>query len=161
MLEKILDLVTKNGFIKQNIQKLNIEYLKVGPTGLILLNNLKTEWFHNIVINKDVTVFLNSGNVDETFEFAKNLCLEKLPFGIAECYKDKKVSSDIVEYYKQQMNKKEIDFESLFMPEENQLLKCTIFVSPNNSTQFFHQWQRERRMWWRKVRKNKIMNFYF
>ncbi|KAG5877045.1 hypothetical protein JTB14_006525 [Gonioctena quinquepunctata] len=125
---------------------------KIGPVGLLLRNNLKTEWFYNIVINKDITVVLNESDVSETYDYAKELCSQTLPFGIAEIQPFKNVykSDEIIEYYKNAMNNKNVEFEDLLRHEGNSHLRCTVFVSPSSSTPFFHQWQRQRKMWWRK-----------
>lgn len=134
--------------------KMKIEQLKLGPTGCLLLQNLKNEWFYNIIINKDTSVF-PSGNNDfrETFQYAKSVCLEKLPFGVAEMVQNRKPSneSELIEYYNERMNNQDVDFKKLFGNEDNTTLKCTIFASSSESVPFFHQWQRQRRIWWRKV----------
>lgn len=146
MLQKILDVVSANGFLKQIILEKN-NYCKIGPVGLLLQNNLKTQWFNNVVINKDITVFPSKGNVQDTFSYAKKICLEKIPFGIAETFtpeliKDKKVT---------QKDAKMTMFKNLFEQEDQFVLKSTFFVPSTTATQFFHQWQKQRRMWWRKV----------
>lgn len=143
MLQKILDLVSMNGFVNQ-ITSENIKYCKIGPVGLLLLNNLKTQWFNNVVINKDITVFPSEGNIQDTFNYAKKVCLEKVPFGIAETLElnNKKVTKP---------DAKMTMFKNLFEQEDQFVLKSTFFVPSTTATQFFHQWQKQRRMWWRKV----------
>lgn len=161
MINTVLESIVNNGFVRRSIQKHNTDCLKIGPIGLLLLDNLKTEWFYNIVINKDITVFLNRGDTAATFDFAKNLCSEKLPFGIADVEQEKKLTSgQSIGCQKDDIHQPQLSFKNLFKREESEILKCSVFVSPNNSTQFFHQWQRERRMWWRKVSKL-IIFLYF
>lgn len=149
MLEKILDMVATNGYIKY-ITKDNFKYLKIGPTGLLLQNNLKNQWCNNVVMNKDITVFPNKGNILDTFEHARKLCLDKVPFGIAETIKPvvgKRPKSTENKETETKLRK----FGNLFEEDDQFVLKSTIFVPSETSVQFFHQWQKQRRMWWRKV----------
>lgn len=154
MFNTILSLCEKHGFIRKSFfPKMKIEQLQLGPTGYLLLQNLKNEWFYNIVINKDLTVFPSDNeSFDKTFEFAKTACMEGLPFGIAEVIQNKKFSSaeELIAYYTERMKEKDIDFDKLFAQEDQVKLKCTVFTSSRDSVQFFHQWQRQRRIWWRK-----------
>ncbi|CAH1116035.1 unnamed protein product [Phaedon cochleariae] len=153
MLNKILELASKNGLLKKTLlPKVKIDQFNIGPIGLLLQNNLKLEWFYNVIINKDITVFPSDNNMSDTFDYAKDFCSQKLPFGIAEmkAYKKSYNSDEIIEYYKKAIDTEKLCFEDLLRHEENMLMKCTIFITPNNSTSFFHQWQRQRRMWWRK-----------
>lgn len=146
MLQKILDLASMNGFIKQTtLEKVN--FCKIGPVGLLLLNNLKTQWFNNVVINKDMTVFPSKGNIQDTFNYAKKVCLEKVPFGIAETLGPKLIEDKKVKKTDAKMTK----FNNLFEQEDQLVLKSTFFVPSTTATQFFHQLQKQRRMWWRKV----------
>ncbi|KAF5288462.1 hypothetical protein FQR65_LT02114 [Abscondita terminalis] len=62
------------------------------------------------------------------------MCQERVPFGIAEVVN---------------ANDEEFGFDQHFN-ERSTILQTTMFVSPTLSTQFFHQWQRQRRTWWRK-----------
>lgn len=139
---KILALCEKHGFLKQ-IQNV----LKVGPTGAVLQDNLKNEWLYNMVTNRDIPVFLSGHSFSETFLYAKEVCMEHLPFGIAEiipkkCETTQSNNND---------DKNTVCFENFFTGEDNLVLRCTTFVSPENSTPLYHQWQRQRRTWWRKV----------
>lgn len=138
--KKILGLCEKHGFLKQ----IN-NALKFGPTGTLLQENLRNEWLLNMVTNRDVPVFLNGNSFAETYDYCKELCLERLPFGIAEIVPKKCITKGEIS------EGEEVCFENLFSDEESFLLRCTTFVSPSNSTQVFHQWQRQRRAWWRKV----------
>lgn len=150
MLQKILDMVTTNGYIK-SISKEGIKYLKVGPTGLLLQNNLKTQWFNNIVVNKEVTVFPSKGNIQVTFEYAKKMCSEKVPFGIAETIKPKVNDFKLKRKNQKSETKKTGKLKDFFEEEDQIELQSTIFVPSQTSVQFFHQWQRQRKMWWKKV----------
>lgn len=157
MFNSVVSLVEKQGFLTRTfLPKMKIELLKLGPTGNLLLQNLKNEWFYNTVINKDISVFLSNDSFDNTFEYSKNMCLDRLPFGVAEIIPNKKKSStdELINYYSERMKQNDIDFEKLFSNEDRVTLKCTIFASSQDSVQFFHQWQRQRRIWWRKFSPN-------
>lgn len=150
MLQKILDLVTTNGYLR-SITKENVKYVKMGPTGLLLQDNLKTQWFNNVVINKELTVFPSEGDIQNTFDYARRVCLEKLPFGIAENLKREDIGPKYKEKHGKKIEDKLTNFKDFFEEEDKFILKSTIFVPSETSIQFFHQWQRQRRMWWRKV----------
>ncbi|XP_066254386.1 DNA polymerase subunit gamma-2, mitochondrial isoform X2 [Euwallacea similis] len=150
MFNLIINLCEKHGFLRKIASsKLNSDQLKVGPIGTLLLHNLKKEWHYNFVTNKENTVFLaDNGSFIEAFQFARNICMERLPFGIAEIQENKS------ELSKENIMCKEVDFNNYFSDEDKVNLKCSIFVSSVHSTQFFHQWQRQRRIWWRKFSPN-------
>ncbi|XP_074030654.1 DNA polymerase subunit gamma-2, mitochondrial [Leptinotarsa decemlineata] len=153
MLHKILNLATSNGFVKRTVlAHLNMSQYEIGPIGEILRHNLMTEWYYNIVFNKDVTVIMNNGDFTGTYEYLKAFCSDRLPFGIADIKKLKKSYStdEIIEHYKKGRDNRNTSFKDLMRHEEDSLCNCTIFVPPSNSTRFFHQWQQQRRMWWRK-----------
>ncbi|KAL1498219.1 hypothetical protein ABEB36_009053 [Hypothenemus hampei] len=137
MFNIIISSCEKQGFLR----KLGSENrLKLGPVGSLLLQNLKTEWHNNMVINKENSVFLShDDDFSNTFNFVKNMCSFKLPFGIAECVKNKRECHN---------NKNEMDFEQFF--DESIILRCSMLVAHTDSTRFFYQWQRQRKMWWRK-----------
>ncbi|CAG9863288.1 unnamed protein product [Phyllotreta striolata] len=114
------------------------------PTGLLLCQNLNTEWFYNIVLNKDVTVVLNDGDFSETFDYTKSLCSEKLPFGIA----DVKIITN------SNLTQGNNAFDNVIQQENDTLLKFCMFVSPTESTRLFHQWQKLRRTWYKRFSDN-------
>lgn len=154
MLSSIISLCEKNGLVRKKLVSSLKSELNVGPIGTFLMQNLKNEWYKNIVINKENTVFFSDhNNFVESFEFAKNICLDRLPFGLAEVANYNK--EQLVKSYEEKVNDKQNDcvqdFESYFASDNYEVLKCTMFVSPSTSLQFFHQWQRQRRIWWRKV----------
>lgn len=144
-LEKILALCEKHGFV-QAIKKNNADVIKIGPVGALLQENLRNEWFFGMVTNRDMMVFMNNHSFKETFQYAREICSEKVPFAIAEMI-NKKCSEN-----KENNESKNGIFNKYFKAEDNIILHCTNFVSPENSTPFFHKWQRQRRIWWRKVR---------
>lgn len=135
MLSKIVELCETRGFLFKS------DHLRIGPLGVLLREIVKAEWLNFHVTHKDINIFLNEGNsFKDTFEFVKRLYNDQFPFGIAEMLPNQDEhlnNSNGIKYAK--------DFA------DKTLLKCTIFVAPSMSTQFFHQWQRQRRIWWRKV----------
>ncbi|KAF2882739.1 hypothetical protein ILUMI_23472 [Ignelater luminosus] len=145
--KKILDVCEKHGFVKRIINK-SIDndavnkLVKIGPVGALLQENLKTEWFFSMVINRENTVFLSKDSFVDTYEYGKEICQEKLPFGIAEI-------KEGIDNVCGNANKL-FDFDKYFMEERQLVLRTTMFVAPSKSIQFFHQWQRQRKMWWRK-----------
>lgn len=137
---KVLSLCERCGFLKQTNG-----ILKLGPTGTLLQENLRNEWLFAMVTNRDIPVFLSGTSFSETYIHAKELCLERLPFGIAEIIPKQCIASE-------NASEKTVSFENFFLGEENHLLRCTMFASPSDATQLYYQWQRQRRTWWRKVR---------
>ncbi|XP_031346500.1 DNA polymerase subunit gamma-2, mitochondrial [Photinus pyralis] len=131
MLKKVLELCEVRGFLKSFKDGLKL----VGPVGALLRRNLETEWFYNLVINRETSVFMNEGSFVDTYEFARRVCQERSPFGVAEVVKD---TEDL------------FDLDGHFFHKPRYLL-TTVFVPPSLSTQFFHDWQRLRRTWWRKL----------
>lgn len=156
MLSSIISLCEKNGLLRKKLVS-SLEKLNVGPMGTLLLQNLKNEWYNNIVINKENTVFFSDhNNFVESFKFAKSICLDRLPFGLAEAVHISECNNEqLLKSYKEnkngEVNNCVQDFEGYFGSDSYDVLKCTIFVSPSTSLQFFHQWQRQRRIWWRRV----------
>lgn len=145
MLKKVLDLAANNGFLSRS-KSLNDKF-KIGPVGQLLCQNINSEWFHNIVINKELTVVINDGDLSETYNYVKNLCSEKLPFGIADSEKIKKYTAD---EYRENCDTG-IDFKNLLCNEDDIFLKFCVFVSPNESMRYFQRWQKQRRIWYKKV----------
>lgn len=144
MLKKVLDLAANNGFLSRS-KSLNDKF-KIGPVGQLLCQNINSEWFHNIVINKELTVVINDGDLSETYNYVKNLCSEKLPFGIADSEKIKKYTAD---EYRENCDTG-IDFKNLLCNEDDIFLKFCVFVSPNESMRYFQRWQKQRRIWYKK-----------
>lgn len=137
---KITKMCQKHGFLKQAILH-NQDILKIGPIGASLQENLRNEWLLHMTTNRDLTTFLNPSSFSETFDYAKYLCSEKLPFAITEIVEGK--SSEV----EQQTNQ---SFSATLKDENRLLLRCTTFVGPSSSVPYFHQWQRQRKAWWRK-----------
>lgn len=155
MFNSIINLSEKHGFVKKLVfPTLNFFQLKIGPVGNLLMHNLRNEWYNNIVINNDISMFLDE-EFESTFQFGRKLCLEKLPFGICQNIvinnKRSQTVDELMETYKES---DKINFEKMFDDNDKVLLKSTVFVSSNESQSFFYKWQRHRRMWWRKFSPN-------
>lgn len=143
--KKILELCFKHGYLYKNQIENNLETIMLGPTGALLQDNLKNEWFYSMQTNMDSSVFFNTNSFKSTFAFAKDISMANIPFGISEIIEDNETPCEAVV-----KNNAENDMLYWFKgPKKN--LRCTLFVSPSDSTHVFHQWQRQRRMWWRKV----------
>ncbi|XP_063915964.1 DNA polymerase subunit gamma-2, mitochondrial [Zophobas morio] len=142
---KIISLCEKRGFLHKTIHPtVHVETFRLGPVGALLQENLRTEWFNSIVINKDIQVFPSQNGLSDTYNFAKEASLNILPFGVTQVAQKKRLWE---EQFKMQEHDG-VDFLSYF--EHDEIFRCWVFLNPSNAVQFFHQWQRERRMWWRK-----------
>lgn len=117
--------------------------MEVGPTGALLEENLKREWFYATVTNRDFPVFVNNGNFEDSFLYAKDICLNKFPFGIAEILPNPDQQNS------ENDHKNLMEFSNKL--RRSQLLSCVSFIPASESVRFFHQMQRQRRMWWRIV----------
>lgn len=138
-LTKLLDLCFKQGLLYKSSIENNIQMVKLGSTGSILKENLQKELFHNMIINRDCPVFISTSFKD-TFNFAKDVCNGYVPFSLAEIIN----LEDIGICNKNSSNKAQLI-------ENNITLRYTTFVSPIDAISYFHQWQRQRKTWWRKV----------
>lgn len=134
-----MKLCEKHGFLRRIVHP-KLEMYKIESTGVLLQENLRAEWFYNIVINKDIQMFHCIDNFSETYNFAKQTSLGITPFGVTQIT-PKKLSV--------QEQAEKTDFEKYF--DSSDIYESWVFLAPKNVTQFFHQWQNERRMWWRKV----------
>lgn len=136
---KLLDLCFKHGLLYKGSIENNIQLVKLGSTGSILKENLQKEWFHNMIINRECSVFINT-SFQETFNFAKEMCNHYVPFGLAEVMNGNLEDNNV-----------ENSANKVQLIQNNVTLRCTTFVSPIEAISYFHQWQRQRKIWWRKV----------
>lgn len=141
--KEILKLCENRGFINDPLSSKISNEISLGPVGYILQENLRTEWLLANVTNRDISVFLNEQkSLSESYNFVKDICNERLPFGIAQVFHcEGKVEPDSM--------RSEID--SYFHIINQVQLQTLMFVSPSTSSQYFYNWQRQRRVWWRKV----------
>lgn len=117
--------------------------LETGPIGALLEENLRQEWFYSTIINRDIPVFFNNGNFEDSFLYVKEICLSKFPFGIAEILTCNNTDSfDADAHNSNEFSNKLRNVKTL---------SCVTFVPASRSIRFFHQLQREREMWWRIV----------
>ncbi|XP_049817230.1 DNA polymerase subunit gamma-2, mitochondrial isoform X2 [Aethina tumida] len=146
---KIIEMCIKHGFFKQlNNVHYGCDQFSIQPTAALLLENLRKEWTKSIVINKDVTVVLSGEIYEDSLEFVSSLCSEKLPFGVAEIKLEEKNTNKKFRNLTDFAN--EPNFKKHFVMMDNYGMTSNFYVSPKDSTQFFHNFQRQRRMWWRK-----------
>jgi hypothetical protein len=80
--------------------------------------------------------------LSKPFEYVKKLNNSQLPFGIAETRLEVR---DLVNDTVQEETR-------YFKPQKHKVLWSCIFAGPGNAMQRFYQWQRQRKMWWRKVK---------
>lgn len=135
--QNILSFCRKTGFIVGETP----HNINLGLLGSLLSNNLKNEWIHNNVTNRDVNIFLNTEScLSDTFNFAREISENNLPFGIAEIkLSEKPFAVDENNEISQYFNK------------NNQIALKTHFFVASSSDQIFYNWQNQRRIWWRKV----------
>lgn len=127
-----------------------VQYFKYGFSGELLRNNISKEWLLSMVINTDESIFPyhSSGftttsiikDLSKPFEYVKKLNNSQLPFGIAETRLEVR---DLVNDTVQEETR-------YFKPQKHKVLWSCIFAGPGNAMQRFYQWQRQRKMWWRK-----------
>lgn len=149
---KIVEMCERHGFLKK-IVMYNQDILRVGPIGAILQENLRNEWIYSVLTNRDLTASLSlSSSFTDSFTYIKELCSQKLPFAIAEFEEEqcRNVTQAFIDA-KRKAKSDDIDFQQFLVAEDKLILRCTTFVLPSLSTPYFHQWQRHRKAWWRKV----------
>lgn len=149
LFKQIVSLCEKQGFFRIiNPFNNKLQYFQLGPIGSLLQENLRQEWYKHIVTNNENNVFFCEGDFAKSVDFVKQLSSEKLPYGVAE-FKPEKVKLDEGLQIEEEKNEDYVrSFKTYFM--DDTLMKCTMFISPTTSTRFFHQWQRQRKVWWRK-----------
>ncbi|KAF7286111.1 hypothetical protein GWI33_007759 [Rhynchophorus ferrugineus] len=113
--------------------------------------NLRREWFNNIVINSEICMFLDE-DLSATFSFANNFCDNTLPFGLAQEFPLYDMNQQAGINYN--VLNEALEFDRFFLPKDKICLNSTIFLPANDSLPFFHKWQKQRRMWWRKFSPN-------
>ncbi|KAK9887681.1 hypothetical protein WA026_000003 [Henosepilachna vigintioctopunctata] len=151
MFRKIIDFCSKNGFLKVvEYSSLNVFELKIGPPGALLQENLRREWLDNLVHSKDICVFYNYNDFKHCYDYARSLMFQTVPIGIVEILPSKKQSFiDVEKINICGTDEKTNNFADYFMNDYR--LIYTMFVAPSMANQFFHQIQRQRKIWWRKI----------
>lgn len=149
MFSKILEFCSGNGFLKVINHSLTKSFtLKVDPIGAIFQEILRSEWLQNFLINRDIPGILNVDNFQNSCHFAMSLLNQNIPFGIADITHNK-LKLDVDGF--KRLNKA-VHFQSYF--DNDLTLTYTIFVAPSEADQFFHQIQRQRKIWWAKISAN-------
>lgn len=149
LFKQIVALCEQQGFFRViNPFNNNLQYFQLGPVGALLQENLKKEWFKHMVTNNiEQNVFFSEDAFPKSVEFVKQLSSEKLPYGVAEWKTVNMLPEEL-----QVVDTKNKDlvrpFRTYFM--DDTVMKCTMFIPPSTSTRLFHQWQRQRKVWWRK-----------
>ncbi|XP_044760094.1 DNA polymerase subunit gamma-2, mitochondrial [Coccinella septempunctata] len=152
MFRKIIDFCVKNGFLKLTENSLPNEIqIEVGLPGALLEENLKREWFDNFLNSKEIPVFYNKGDFKDTYIQAKKLMMNVMPFGIIELksFVNKSRNKENSLLIGTDSSELSSSFSDYFMNDSR--LLYTIFLPPTTANQSFHQIQRQRKIWWRKI----------
>ncbi|XP_046402268.1 uncharacterized protein LOC124168174 isoform X2 [Ischnura elegans] len=168
-IKNILNLCGRQYFFKpvpfNTTESMLLKY-DCGPAGELLRNNIHQEWFLSNVINSEdlMLPFTPQENgqsfqaIRDAFAYAKELCCDKLPFGISNTnvqmlnkLDPSPGSSEFLTDFLF-MNHNKVGGSGYFYPEKHTLLRLYIFSHPAKSTQAFSFWQQQRKSWWRKVK---------
>ncbi|XP_068084430.1 DNA polymerase subunit gamma-2, mitochondrial [Anabrus simplex] len=153
-MEKVLQICHRHFFAKPVLCNDSIDHFIFGPVGELLKNNLYQEWLYSTVTKSDVTVFpYHTGKslkdvgrgLLEPFEHVKAMNNGQLPFGIAV-----KDFGDRGKHGVEESSEELIKESLYFRPHNCTTLRLFMFVHPTHGMQFFDQWQRQRKIWWRK-----------
>ncbi|XP_046402259.1 DNA polymerase subunit gamma-2, mitochondrial isoform X1 [Ischnura elegans] len=166
-IKNILNLCGRQYFFKpvpfNTTESMLLKY-DCGPAGELLRNNIHQEWFLSNVINSEdlMLPFTPQENgqsfqaIRDAFAYAKELCCDKLPFGISNTnvqmlnkLDPSPGSSEFLTDFLF-MNHNKVGGSGYFYPEKHTLLRLYIFSHPAKSTQAFSFWQQQRKSWWRK-----------
>nr|CAD7407972.1 unnamed protein product [Timema cristinae] len=151
---RILQLCKRHAFVmpvfKSEGSGAVLDFFKFGPSGELLKHNVRHEWFLSNVVNTDHSVFpywgggQSTGNITEDFSehyrYMKDMSSGQLPFGLAEM-RAKVDRCGVAE---------DTGDGRYFTPSHHTILRSCAFVRPIDSSQAFYQWQKRRKMWWRK-----------
>nr|CAD7460102.1 unnamed protein product [Timema tahoe] len=143
-----------------------LDFFKFGPSGELLKHNVGHEWFLSNVVNTDHSVFpywgggQSTGNItegtapkcysvvtkvydedfSEHYRYMKEMSGGQLPFGLTEMRAEVD-RCGVVE---------DTGDGRYFTPSHRTIMRSCAFVRPIDSSQAFYQWQKRRKMWWRK-----------
>lgn len=152
MFRKIVDFCTRNSFLKiVESSPTNQLLLEQGLPGTLLEENLRREWFDNFLNSKEIPVFYSKGDFKDTFIYAKSLMNNMMPFGIIEVIPITNKLPDIKKGPINLSDSSELtgNFSDYFLNDSR--LLYTVFMAPSMANQLFHQIQRQRKIWWRKI----------
>ncbi|XP_050523559.1 DNA polymerase subunit gamma-2, mitochondrial [Daktulosphaira vitifoliae] len=157
LMKKVLSMCETYAFLRPVITNNYVEYLKYGPSGELLCQNIRNEWLYSNVTSREESVFQTSYgmhknqfddiiSLKDSYENAKLFCNNHLPFSITDSRSQCEQNTLIVN-----RNNEE---SSLFNPKQYTRLKYIAFCIPEEGQQFFYHWQRQRKIWWRKFSAN-------
>jgi hypothetical protein len=105
-----------------------------------------------VAIDDQIKYFIVA--IREAFMYAKELCCDKLPFGIShsklEPLERQESSSESLSELISSKHCR-LSGSAYFYPKRSTTLKIYFFTHPANSAQAFGAWQQRRKAWWRKV----------
>nr|CAD7576214.1 unnamed protein product [Timema californicum] len=174
---RILQLCKRHAFVmpvfKSEGSGTVLDFFKFGPGGELLKHNVGHEWFLSNVVNTDHSVYpywggeQSTGNITEGITLAIDLTADDREVGIRIS-----VYEDFSEHYRymKDMSSGQLPFglaemraevgrcgvaedtgdSRYFTPSHRTILRSCAFVRPIDSSQAFYQWQKRRKMWWRK-----------
>lgn len=110
--------------------------LKYGPQGKMLLKNLEEQWFLHCITMSRYNIFL-SDESNNTLNFIIKTEMSDIPFGLAKIENSKNYwTSDLLPMKKSNIHR---------------IVETTIFQNDTETKDLFHNIQKERKIWWRKL----------
>ncbi|XP_077299307.1 DNA polymerase subunit gamma-2, mitochondrial [Arctopsyche grandis] len=149
-LDKVLALAKKYSYFSPIYLKANgnLSDLNLGHSGLLLRDNIKFQWIHSNVSqrNEKFHLFDYTGKQYTEHDFyhsyisTRDSQKQQLPFGIAEMYNLNKIERDTLN-----------SEENIFCCSSYTVLSSSIFLPPHNASKYLFNWQRQRKLWWKKI----------
>lgn len=143
-MQKMIQHFAKNNFLKSSDKS-----IKYGSNGSAVKHNIQNEWLISNFIHSDEPNF-KFNNLTDNVEF-KNAYSEvqplasSFPFSFTEIFE-----SDLDLHHKSESLPPEI--KDYFQINTGTVLRKQTLCSPDKSLQYFHRQQRERKIWWKKVK---------
>lgn len=166
MVQKVLQLAERGGFLLP----VSGDGLQLGPAGQLFKVNVSQEWFQSTVVDAQDNVFpidrqfqqqddwqgtgshlvapkivtRVSAGFKAAFQQASRMSDMSLPFGVAEirpCVTPKTL-----------LQPADSELAAL-TPHRSNIARTRKFEKPGAANQLFDHWQRQRKIWWRKVSK--------
>lgn len=149
--DKILALAKKYSYFSKlsSKSKSNVYNLQLENFGLLFQNNIKSLWLSSNISKK----FPNT----QIFDHTKNTYNENVfhdSFITASNFHKKKLPFEMIEFYKTDTNKcTNLNYETTmkFSFPSYTVLSLSKFLTTHDSTQYFFNLQRKRKLWWKKV----------
>lgn len=151
LLKNILDIANKHFFFSPILTKnsKNVLFYQLGPSGSLFQDNIKSEWIYSNVTNRDASIFLFAKNTcdkrhdNQTYMNVRDICNGQLPFGVAKISTRSSEAQDM----------HNITENSYFNSLVRTCLSTQMYMPPSEGMHFFFDWQRQRKLWWKKVNK--------